>query len=222
MIKRRLYQDIPRAEIVPRDPGRPRSCRVVTGATGWVGSAVVEDLIASCHQVLGLARSDGLVSAQPGGDGRRAVGSRQVSCGSPRRCMAMAIVDSCRASSAWRARGGLRSISAAGATAGGRAPAGCGPVYRLALERGASGGPFHAVAEEGVPFREIAAMIDRRLAVPVLAKSADEAAEHRGWFATFAAIGARPRASGPARCLVGGRNSPGSSPTSITRPIFAR
>jgi nucleoside-diphosphate-sugar epimerase len=61
-------------------------------------------------------------------------------------------------------------------------------VFRLALERGAAGGPFHAVAEEGIPFREIAAVVGHRLNVPVVSKSKDEAAAHFGWFATFAGM----------------------------------
>lgn len=62
------------------------------------------------------------------------------------------------------------------------------PVYRLALEQGAPRAHYHAVAEEGVPFREIAEVIGRQLGVPVVSKTGDAIAEHFGWFAHFAAL----------------------------------
>ncbi|MGU7774355.1 SDR family oxidoreductase [Burkholderia sp. MR1-5-21] len=74
-------------------------------------------------------------------------------------------------------------------------------AYRLAVERGAAGARYHAVAEEGVSFREIAAVIGRRLNVPVVAKSAEAAAEHFGWFAMFAGMDA-PASSGRTRALL--------------------
>jgi nucleoside-diphosphate-sugar epimerase len=61
-------------------------------------------------------------------------------------------------------------------------------LYRLVLEKGSARARYHGVADEGVPFRDIAAVIGRRLNVPVVAKSPEEAAGHFGWFAHFAAI----------------------------------
>lgn len=61
-------------------------------------------------------------------------------------------------------------------------------LYRLALENGSAGARFHGVADEGVPFREIAEVIGRRLNVPVISKRPEEAAEHFGWLAHFVGV----------------------------------
>ena len=61
-------------------------------------------------------------------------------------------------------------------------------LYRLALEKGSSDARYHAIGDEGVPFRDIAAVIGKRLNIPVVAKSPEEAAAHFGWFAGFAGI----------------------------------
>ena len=60
-------------------------------------------------------------------------------------------------------------------------------VFRLALEHGAEGGPFHAVAEEGVPFRQIAEVIGRQFQLPVVSISPEEASAHFGMMAMFIA-----------------------------------
>jgi nucleoside-diphosphate-sugar epimerase len=61
-------------------------------------------------------------------------------------------------------------------------------LYRLVLEQGSRGARYHGIADEGVPFREIAEAIGRRLKIPVVSKSPEEAAEHFGWLAHFVAI----------------------------------
>ena len=59
-------------------------------------------------------------------------------------------------------------------------------LYRLALEHGAGNRRYHAVAEEGVPFKEIAAVIARQLGVPLVSLSSEDANTHFGWLALFA------------------------------------
>jgi nucleoside-diphosphate-sugar epimerase len=58
-------------------------------------------------------------------------------------------------------------------------------LYKLALEKGTPGARYHAVAEEGVPLKEIAESIGRGLKIPVVSKTAEEAAAHFGWLAFF-------------------------------------
>ena len=75
-------------------------------------------------------------------------------------------------------------------------------LYRLALEKGSAAARYHGVAEEGVPFRDIAAVIARRLEVPLVSQSAEEADSHFGWFAHFAALDT-PASSRRTRELLG-------------------
>jgi nucleoside-diphosphate-sugar epimerase len=61
-------------------------------------------------------------------------------------------------------------------------------LYRLALEKGAAGARYHAVAEEGVPMKEIAEAIGRGLRVPAVSLSADQAGEHFGSLGLFVGL----------------------------------
>jgi len=61
-------------------------------------------------------------------------------------------------------------------------------LFRLALEKGSAGARYHGVDDEGVPFREIAEVVGRRLNLPVASISPGEAANHFGWLANFVAV----------------------------------
>lgn len=275
----------------------------VTGATGWVGSAIVRDLLAAGHRVLGLARSDegaaavaaagaevhrgsledpaslargaaqadgvihtafnhdfsrfarngadeqraieaigavlegtarplvvtsGMALLAPGGIATEETPSRPASPTFPRNPEAAAAALAARGVRVTTVRlppsvhghgdhgfvprliaiARERGVAAYVGDGGNRWPAvhrlDAAPVFRLALEHGAEGGPFHAVADEGVPFREIAAVIGRRLGLPVASLSPQEAEGHFGWFAPFAAIDC-PAASDRTRVLLGWR-----------------
>lgn len=75
-------------------------------------------------------------------------------------------------------------------------------LYRLVLEKVGAGGRYHGVADEGVTFKEIAEVIGRRLNLPVVSLSSEEAVNHFGWIAAFAGLNC-PASSQRTRDLLG-------------------
>ena len=61
-------------------------------------------------------------------------------------------------------------------------------LYVLAVERSAPGARYHAVAEEGVPVRDIAEAVGSGLDLPVASLTPEEAPAHFGWLAMFAGL----------------------------------
>lgn len=58
-------------------------------------------------------------------------------------------------------------------------------LFRLALENAPAGTRLHAIAEEAVPFRDIAETIGRHLDLPVTSIPAEQVTDHFGWIGRF-------------------------------------
>jgi nucleoside-diphosphate-sugar epimerase len=92
-------------------------------------------------------------------------------------------------------------------------------LYRLALEKGYAGARYHGIADEGVPVRDIAAVIGRRLNLPLVAKSPEEAAAHFGWIGHFFAIDS-PASSAQTRKQLGWKPTHSSLIADIDGPGY--
>jgi nucleoside-diphosphate-sugar epimerase len=260
----------------------------VTGATGFIGSAIVPELIEAGHQIVGLARSDQAAAALTGAgaevhrgalddldslrsgaaaaDGvihtayihdfsrmeqaaatdRRAVealgaaldgsggplviaspsapvhpgrviteedmgdparfarlGTEQVALGFAERGVRSSVV---RAGASVHGEGDhafvpmlidiarTKGVSAYIGDGSNRWPAvhrlDAGRLFRLALEKAPAGSVLHAIADEGVPTRDIAEVIGRGLDIPVISIAREDADEHFGWIGAFFAVDA--------------------------------
>lgn len=61
-------------------------------------------------------------------------------------------------------------------------------LFRLALERGTAGSAYHAVAEQGIPFKQIAEAIATELGLPAIAKSPADVARQFGFLSPFVEV----------------------------------
>lgn len=63
-------------------------------------------------------------------------------------------------------------------------------LFRLAVEKGAKGARYNAVADQAIEIREIAELIGKELNLPVKSISGDEVAKHFEWMSMFIAFDA--------------------------------
>jgi nucleoside-diphosphate-sugar epimerase len=75
-------------------------------------------------------------------------------------------------------------------------------LFRLAVEQAPAGSVLHAVADEGVPIRDVAEVIGRHLDIPVVSISPEDAGEHFTWLAGFLGLDS-PASSTLTRELMG-------------------
>lgn len=238
----------------------------VTGATGYIGSAVIHELLSAGHQVVGLARSDNsavklkefgidshrgdidnldsLRSGAAAADGVihlafnhdfsnfdgaltadlhavEAMGSALEGSGKPfvitthnngvaaenvvlslaERGVRTSIVELCPSVHGEGDTGFVPRLIHIAKTKGFSAYVEAGTnrwpavhrldaaqLYRLALEKAPAGSRLNGVADEGVPFRDIATVIGKQLNVPVVSISSEEAKDHFGFLSTLAAL----------------------------------
>jgi nucleoside-diphosphate-sugar epimerase len=82
-------------------------------------------------------------------------------------------------------------------------------LFRLALESAPPGSALHAVADEGVPLREVAEIFAAQLAIPAVSVTPAEAGDYVGWLGRFWATDG-PASSQLTRDLLGWHpNRPG-------------
>ena len=93
-------------------------------------------------------------------------------------------------------------------------------LYRLALERGARGEAYHAVAEEGVAFRSIAEAIGRQVGVPARSLDPEEAEAHFGPLATWV-TGDGPASAERTRAALGWEPTETGIVADIERPDYS-
>lgn len=95
-------------------------------------------------------------------------------------------------------------------------------LFRLALESAPAGTRLHEVADEGVPFRDIAGVIGRHLNLPVVSVSGVEATAHSGWLGGFAPADCPASSTLTHSGWDGAPSGPGSSRTSTTATTSTR